>query len=222
MIAFIPCRSGSKSIPDKNIKPLGGKPLIVWSIEAALACGLEPWISSDSQEYLDIAQKHGAKTLLRPPHLAEDTTSTYEVLLHEIPRIEPQPKEVALFQPTSPFRKKENVEKAIKNFLEGNFDSVISVVRIPQRWHPDEALQIKDGQVKMASDTPVRERKTRRQDYTPSFVPSGSLYLLKTENLGKGSIYGDFVGIGEELETVNINSLEDWNKAEELAKTWQL
>ncbi len=222
MIAFIPCRSGSKSIPDKNIKLLGGIPLIVWSIQAAQACGLETWVSSDSEKYLEIARQHGAKTLLRPSHLASDTSTTYEVLLYEISRIEQKPKEIAIFQPTAPFRKKSNIEEAIRVLHDGNFDSVVSVVKVPDRWHPDEALHVSDGQVRMASGAPISQRKTRRQDYTPYFVPSGTLYLLKSENLEKGNLYGDKVCIAEEKETVNINSWDDWDRATEIAKTWEL
>jgi len=221
MIALITARSGSKSIPDKNIKLLGGKPLLVWSIETALACGLSPIVSSDSEKYLDIAKWYGAETMLRPEGVSQDNTSHFETLVHEVPRIVPYPTEIVLFQPTSPFRKEADVRKAIDLFHGEQFDSVIAGVRIPDKWHPDEALQVVDGKVRMASGVPVRHRKVRRQDYSPSFVPAGSIYIFRTRNLSEGSLYGDRVGVLEVDASVNINDREDWEKAEQLATVWK-
>ena len=223
MVCFIPARSGSRGITNKNIRFLGDKPLMAWSIETALACGLTPIVDSDSPEYLEVARAYGAETLLRPAELAKDDTPMLAVLQAEIPRIEPMPDVVVLLQPTTPFRSKEKLLEGIEKIKEG-YDSIVSVSRVTSP-HPDEMFVETNVGLRMASGVPIRKRITRRQDHRPAYVPTGSFYIFKTSNLlggsvfgDSGSIYGSRVGIVVEDETVNINSEEDWEKAEQLVK----
>lgn len=220
MIVLITARGGSKGIPDKNIKSLAGKPLLVWSIESALRCGLKPVVSSDSPSYLELAERHGATGLLRPENLAQDDTPHFDVLVHAFENLG-YPTEMALFQPTSPFRKDRDVQASIEKFFKEDYDSLIDVIPIPEEFHPDVALQLVDGRIQMASGVPVKHRIKRRQDHRPAYVPSGSLYLFKTKNLAEGSFYGNRVGIHEVERTVNINDQRDFDLAEEIAKTWK-
>src|SRR3990167_680229 len=121
-VCFIPARSGSKGVKDKNIRDLGGKPLLAWSIEFAKECGLTPVVSSDSLEYLKTAYHHGCNNnILRPKELAQDDTPMFDVLK------EAQLKSdiIVLLQPTTPFRDKDSLLKAIE--MMGDYDSVISV-----------------------------------------------------------------------------------------------
>src|SRR3990167_8236315 len=105
IIAFIPARSGSKGVPDKNIAEIGGKPLLVRAIESAQRAGIDRIIvSTDSEKYATIARQAGAEVLMRATSLAGDKTSMAEVLRAEIPRIDPQPEIVVLLKPTVPFR----------------------------------------------------------------------------------------------------------------------
>lgn len=242
-IAFIPCRSGSKSIKDKNIKELGGKPLIAWSIESAQQAGIEKIIvNSDSQNYLDIAKGYGAEVMLRSAELAQDKTSMFEVLRHEIPKIRPIPELVLLLQPTSPFRSKVHIKLAI-SMLSNNldkYDSLISVERVPEKYNPYAMILESSADKKMLfrkliglkenviswftgkkfigpslSGYPINQRMMRRQDLPQCWLPDGSIYLFKTRNLKEGSIYGKRNVLLLETEgTLNLNSLEDWERAE--------
>src|SRR3990170_965342 len=120
VLAVIPARGGSKSIPRKNIKPLGGKPLIGWTIDAALQSRMlsRVIVSTDDAEIAQAARECGAETpFLRPPELAQDDSSSISVVLHALQWLEEQehfsPDYVLLLQPTSPFRNAHDIRAAI-------------------------------------------------------------------------------------------------------------
>src|SRR3990167_2591796 len=143
ILVFIPARGGSKSIPNKNIKILGDKPLIAWSINSAFKAGLQRVIvNTDSEEIAKVAKEYGAEVQIRPKNLGKDTTSMFEVLRSEIPKIEPKPDLVLLLQPTSPFRKSVHIKTAISYLTENldKYDCLVSVNRIPNKYHPAEAI----------------------------------------------------------------------------------
>lgn len=238
MIVFIPARAGSKSITDKNTKELGGKPLVAWSIESALEAGIEKVIvNSDGEDILNIAKEAGATIMSRPASLAKDKTSMFELLKSEIAKITPLPDIVMLLQPTVPFRSKFQIRLAIQ-MLEANqeYDSVILVERIPEKYHPMLAIvqsttgnRVLFAKVKkwwggkkyegpILEGVPISQRVTRRQDHANAWVPTGSIYLFKTKNLGKGSFYGDRVMLVETEPSININDQKDWDEAEEWIK----
>ncbi len=243
---FIPARKNSKSIIDKNIKLLGNKPLLVWSIESAYKAGLEKIVvSTDSDEYAKIAYEAGAEVLKRPENLGKDTTSMFDLLKSEVFKIKPLPELVLLLQPTSPLRKSIHIKTAISYLTENldKYDSIISVNRIPSKYHPAEAIistQNGKGMIigklitlkdKIKSfftgikytrpslnGVPISQRLTRRQNYPDAWVPSGEIYLFRPENLKKGSIYGDNVLLLETEESININEPSDWELAENFIK----
>lgn len=240
VVCFIPARGQSKSIPKKNIKLLGGKPLVNYSIESAIKAGLEVIVNTDDQEIADVAMEAGARIMKRPISLAKDDTSMFDVLRSEIPKISFRSDMVILLQPTVPFRKVTHIKMAIellkKNWAE--YDSVITVERIPEKYHPMLAIlqtstgnQMIFGRMKnklrqwflgkkfegpTLSGMPISQRVTRRQDHPTAYVPTGSVYLFKTSNLKKGSIYGEKVLLIETESEVNINELNDFNEAERL------
>ncbi len=249
-MAFIPARGGSKSIPKKNIKLLGGKPLIAYSIESAIQTGLRTIVSTDSAEIADVARTHGAEVMMRPLSLAKDNTSMFEVLQKEISKISPKPELVLLLQPTSPFRGSVHLKHAISymmNSLE-NFDSLIAVEQVPGKYNPAQMIiGTKTGKGMVMgklprtprqalldwflgrpkytkpslSGVPIASRITRRQDFPEAWIPSGSFYIFKTSNLDTGSIYGDRVMLYESESTININEPEDWELAEQELKNKQ-
>lgn len=218
IISFIPARSGSKSVPDKNIKMLGGKPLIAWTIEKSLKLGLRTIVSSDSEEYLKIAKEYGAETLFRPKELAEDSTSMYEVLKNEIPKIESQI--VVLLSPTVPFRKINILKSAISYFTNSleEYDSLITVQRVPDEYNPAQVIINTPNGLRMADGKEIPNRLTRRQDYSPAYVTSQGIYIFKSSNLEKGSIYGNKTMLIECDRSVDINTINDFQKCEELLK----
>lgn len=208
IIAFIPARGGSKSIPRKNIKELGGKPLIVWTIESALQAGLRTVVSTDDTEIAAVATEHGAEVLMRPEELAQDETSMFNVLQSEIPKMDTDL--VLLLQPTTPFRDVEDIQQMIAEFSPDVHDSVIAVERVPEKFNP--AQVITNG--RMADGRHIRDRITRRQDFPPAFTPTGGAYLFKASNLAGGSLYGERVKLFETVSTININDMVDWEAAE--------
>ena len=230
-ITFIPARGGSKSIPKKNIKELGGKPLIFYTIEASQKCGLRTIVNTDSSEIGELVESIGVEVMMRPSNLAQDKTSMFEVLKSEIFKIEPLPDLVLLLQPTSPFRETIHIKTAIAYLTENldEYDSVISVEKVPEKYNPAQMIVSDNDQKRMVvgkikswfkkpklilSGIPISKRITRRQDFPETWLPTGSIYLFKTSNLKKGSIYGDKILLMETSGEININTQEDWDEAE--------
>ena len=216
--AFIPARGGSKSIPRKNLKGLGGKPLLAWSIESAFAAGIERVIvSTEDAEIAKVARQYGAEVLDRPIELAQDETSMFEVLKSEVPKIDPVPEIIVLLQPTSPFRERVHIVSAI-SLLSNNldeYDSLISAERVPEKWNPGHIIVSTPLGHRMANGSPISQRITRRQDHPEAWVPDGAIYAFKASNLEKGSLYGAKTLILETEGTLNVNSAEDWLSAEQ-------
>lgn len=222
IISFIPARGGSKGIPRKNIRPLGDKPLIAYSIEVSLACGLRTIVNTDDSEIANIAREYGAEVMEITPEEArergihQDESGMYQVLKSEIPRIDPLPELVLLLQPTSPFRNPEHIRMAIEKLILDidKYDSIVSVEHVPEKYNPAQVIIQTATGARMASGVPVAERIKRRQDFPEAYTPTGSIYLFKVSNLDKGSIYGERVTLLETEPTININDMSDWEAAE--------
>src|SRR3989344_6460854 len=114
ILAVIPARSGSKSVKDKNIRPLGGRPLMAWSIRTAKACKQidKVVVSTDSDKYAQLAKFYGAEVIMRPAELAQDDTPMIPVLQHAL-KINPA-ELLILLDPTSPFRAVSDIEKCLE------------------------------------------------------------------------------------------------------------
>lgn len=132
LLAVIPARGGSKRLPRKNLLPLGGKPLIRWSLEVARDSGVVDHlvVSSDDREILAEARAFGAIPLQRPEDLATDAATTSDVLLHALDWLGARgirPKQVMLLQPTSPLRTVEDILGAIALFEDKHANGIVSV-----------------------------------------------------------------------------------------------
>lgn len=194
-LAVVTARGGSKGLPGKNIKDLNGKPLIAWTIEqiknSKLIDGLV--ISTDSQEIAEVSESYGASVPeLRPAHLATDAASSMDVLEYTIKNEEEQGRTyeyVMLLEPTSPLRKKEDLDNIIK--LAGDNptrDGVISVGEV-QLEHPMIIKKVSEEGVIIPylSNVP---RAYQRQQYDEALFPYGVGYLIKTSVLKeKHTIY---------------------------------
>lgn len=216
MVAFIPARAGSKGIPNKNIVDLGGKPLIAWTIDCAQRAGVGRIIvSTDGEEIAKQARKFGAEVMMRPEELAGDKTTMYEAVASEVPKIEPAPEYVVLLQPTVPFRKKSHIGTAI-NLLAKNsedYDSLMTAEKLPTKYNPAQIIVSTPSGIRMANGAPISQRATHRQGFSNAWIPTGSIYVFKTKNLDKGSIYGDRVMVMETEEVINIDTPEDLEEA---------
>lgn len=135
ILALILARGGSKRLPGKNIRPLSGKPLLAWSIEAALACPAigRVVVSTDSQEIADVARSHGAQVpFLRPPALAADSSTSADAALHALDVLAAQGQEydaVMLLEPTSPLRARGDLA-GVADLLARRWDETDAVVTV--------------------------------------------------------------------------------------------
>lgn len=217
-LAVIPARGGSKGIPRKNLLEVGGKPLIVWTIEQALAVpGLVVAVSTDDGEIAAVAEAAGAWVIRRPAELAKDQTPTEPVVVHAISACEEEfgrPERVVLLQATSPVRLPGTIARALDQFDADGVDSLVGVVSNPPfLWSLDEAVAVPHWDW---------ENRRRRQDLTPDqlrYRETGSLYITRPdiyETLGNrmGGRIGLFVMA--EAEGVDIDTLHDVSLAETL------
>lgn len=188
VIAVIPARGGSKGLPGKNIRPLCGKPLIVWSIETALKSRFidEVAVSTDSQEIADIARKAGASVpFLRPAELATDNAPTIDAVEHVLNYFDTEKAQsfdyVVLLEPTSPLREDDDIDNMLLKLHEGVelFDSIVSLGEVGE--HP--AILKKLSGETIEPFCPELQMTTRRQDNQPAFFPYGVAYIVKTKSL---------------------------------------
>ncbi len=186
-LAIIPARGGSKGIPDKNIKPLGGKPLIAWTIEAALSARSVDRIivSTDSPEITMIAKNYGAEVPFRRPEaIARDDTPGIKPILHATYWLNDhegyQPDFVVCLQPTSPFRTADDIDQACDLARLKIADSVVSITLL---GHNPNWMQIMDGQGKLKDFTSGGTSVGSRQEMEPVYELNGAIYLIRTEIL---------------------------------------
>jgi len=226
ILGLIPARGGSKGIPKKNIKILGDKPLIAYTIEAAQKSKklMEIVVSSDSQEIADIASQYGASVpFLRPEEFAQDTTPMIDVLIHTLEFFKEKEKRefdaVCLLQPTTPFRKSEDIDGCIKLMEENDADSVITTIEMPHQFNPYWVYF--KGQDKYLHLSTEGQTTPRRQDLPIAYARAGSVYLTKSSTiLEKRSVYGNKI-LNYNIDTVghvNIDTLDDWVLAEKILK----
>ncbi len=186
-IAVIPARGGSKTVPGKNIRLIAGKPLLAWSVEAALASAQfsRVIVSTDDPQIADVARQVGADVpYLRPAALAQDDTSTVAVALHMLDWLEQNgdalPEWVMVLQPTSPLRTADDIRNAVEMTRSGGAPSVVSVTEaIP---HPYLAGQIRaDG---VLFGVPALELKdSRRQNFPDLYALNGAIYYNHSQTM---------------------------------------
>jgi len=223
VLAVIPARGGSKGVPRKNIRPVGGKPLIAYTIEPALAVKNRLHrliVSTDDAEIADVAMRYGAEApFLRPADLGGDRVPMVPVLQHAVRKIEEMDgihlDWVLLLQPTCPFRAPQDIQTALDLAEAGGCDSVISVVRVLAH-HPILMKKIEQDQLLPFM---IEEKEgTRRQDYTPAaYMRNGSIYLTRCDNLMENnSIWGQIIRpyIMPEERSVNVDSEMDMKLVE--------
>jgi CMP-N,N'-diacetyllegionaminic acid synthase len=181
-VAIIPARGGSRGIPRKNLVPVCGKPLLAWSIEHALgATAIDSvYVSSDCAEILAVAEAFGARPILRPAELSDDSATSESAWCHALDVIENTNGKVDVvvgIQATSPVRDANDLDAAIEQFHRESLDSLIAACEV----HDFFLWQIVDGTAQGVNHD-YRARR-RRQDIQPSFLENGSFYIFKPELL---------------------------------------
>lgn len=185
-LAIVPARAGSKRLPGKNLLPVGGKPLLQWTLEAARASrGLDTIVvTSDDPAVLDLARAQGVQALPRPATLATDEASTVDVILHVLQALaqqDLQPDTLCLLQPTSPLRTAADIDTALEFFLRAGRRPVLSVCEVD---HPTAWCGPIDASLSLRGFAARLQPNRRSQEYDREYRLNGALYIADT---------GDFV-----------------------------
>lgn len=217
-IAIITARGGSKRIPRKNIKDFMGKPILAYSIEAALKSGLfqTVMVSTDDEEIAGIAKKYGAEVpFFRSAETSGDHATTTDVIMEVLAEYEKRGQffDIACcMYPTAPFVTAQKLQSAMESLLESDADTLIPVVSFS--YPPQRDLVIREG--KLIFEHP-EFMNTRSQDLEPCYHDVGQFYLLRTKkfkenrNLMKGHILPFII---PETEVQDIDNQTDWEIAE--------
>ena len=214
IVALIPLRGGSKSIPRKNIKLLAGKPLAYFALKAAADSKYidEIWVSTEDKKIKDVVLGLGlgVKIIDRPEELAKDDSSTESVMLHFAKEI---PFDILVtLQATSPFTTSKDLDSALKEFTKKDFDSMVSGVPTKRFfWTPEGRPLNYDP-----------KKRPRRQDFTGSVMENGAFYITRREILEKtSSRLGGKIGVFQMLENsaLEIDEPDDWKKAEKVLES---
>ena len=218
ILALIPARGGSKGVPRKNIYPLCGKPLIAYTIEAALQSGCcdSVVVSTDDAEIAAVARQYGADVpFMRPESLSLDNTKTIDVEQHALRMLEEQGRVydwIILLQPTSPLRDAQDIQNAIRTMAQTGCASLASVS--PVQDHPmlirtvDKQLRLRKL-LDMSSDV-------RRQDFPQYYRVNGAIYINTAQDIyaGVSQNDNDFAYVMTPEHSVDIDSHIDFAIAE--------
>jgi CMP-N-acetylneuraminic acid synthetase len=221
MIAIIPARGGSKGLPGKNIKLLNGKPLIAYTIEAALKSDYTSHVivTTDSKEIADIAKEYGAEVpFIRPGELSDDTSSAVDVYLHTTNFMKNKEVKVEKFivlLPTAPMRTNMHINEAVELFKSSGAKTLISVKEadIPVTWYLSRADNNRLKNAGFGEGNAINNRQLN-QKY---FVPNGAIYILDYNLLAKERTYYCDNTVAYEMnaeDSIDIDTLFDFKLAE--------
>ncbi len=219
-IAIIPARGGSKRLPQKNVLPLAGLPLLVHSIRYALANSEiidTVYVSTDDVAIKEIAIANGAQVIDRPKDISGDLEPTVSALKHVLQSIDGEVENVVLLQPTNPLRPESLIKEAFERYCEGNYNSLFTVTRNHQKF----------GKIIDNTFQPYNYKLGQRsQDLEPLFYENGLLYITKASLILPIDSARDYSKIISEnafpfevnhiFATVDIDTLEDFEYAEYL------
>ena len=182
VLGIIPARGGSKGLPGKNILETNGKPLISWTIQQANRSQYidKVIVSTDDEKIAEIGKKEGADIpFIRPANLATDTAKTIDVVEHVISALSKNGENydvIVLLEPTSPLRKKNDIDSAIEALEKGGqFDGTVTLGKF--KTHPDLAKTVEGNCV---IDSPLNVNQSRRQDLKELYFPFGVAYVVRT------------------------------------------
>lgn len=218
ILALVPARGGSKRLSGKNILPLGGKPLIAWSIDVArdIPQICDALVSTDDPAIANVARQAGALVpWMRPAQLATDTATSLEVALHALDWYENEYGKVdglLLLQPTSPFRRRSTVLKGIE-FFAMRRRPVVSVS--PAKSHPMWCYRIEGDAMRPFVESGAA---VRSQDLPPAYVANGAFYLIAPQDLRALQSFHDDdtlpLVMDDPVEAIDIDTEWDWKMAE--------
>lgn len=215
MVAIIPARGGSKGLPGKNIKLLNGKPLIAYTIEAALKSDYidRVIVTTDSDDIAEVAKKYGANVpFRRPDELASDSASAIDVYLHAVEFImNEENKNIDKFMvllPTAPLRTSVHIDKAIEFFQKTNATTLISVkeAETPVTWYMNKDLNERISNAGFG----VGNALTNRQLNSKYYIPNGAIYILDYGLLKNNRTYYCNNTVGFEMSAEESIDIDTW------------
>lgn len=218
---LIAARSGSKSIPDKNIKILGNQPLISYRIQSALNTlnSKDVWVSTDSEKYAQIAKEYGAEIpFLRPDYLASDDASSVDVVIHAMDYAFSHGKKydfIGLLEPTSPFVQSSDLDKAIE--LLGNKENATAIVATVESRPNRIFIQKEGAYLSELAENLKMYKKLGRQSFGKEITPSGGFYISKWEAFFESkSFYTErtLSYLVDDISGLEIDEPLDWQFAE--------
>lgn len=222
--ALIPARGGSKRLPRKNVKILGDKPLIAWTIEAAKASKYidQIVVTTDDEEIKQISEKYGAEVpFMRPEYLSNDTASSFDVVKHAIEQLGIEDKNhlIVLLQPTSPLRTALDIDKSLEFFKTNDADGVVSVAECEHSPLWSNSLPENFSMKNFIRPELVGKRS---QDLPKYYRLNGSIYIYPAQKLLKANkIFYNAKVFGFEMSqksSVDIDSKLDFLVAEAIIK----
>ena len=226
ILCLIPARSGSKGIPNKNIKNFKGKPLLAWSIQQALdsTYDMRIVVSTDSLEYASIARKYGAETpFIRPNNISQDLSNDYEFINHALSWLEKyehyKPDIILQLRPTQPCRKVRDIDKCLDLFIQNynEYDSLRTVVEYEKS--PYKMYKIKDKNlIPLYTElNGICEPFNQcRQILPKTYLHNGYIDIIKVKIIKDGKISGEkiYPFVMDKTDTIDIDTMKDWDKAE--------
>ena len=226
MVAVIPARGGSKGLPGKNLKKLCGKPLIAYTIEAALSAKKihRVIVSTDSEEIAETAKKHGAEVpFLRPEYLASDSASAVDVYIHfaeyMLKNCNEDVSKFVVLLPTAPLRNEKNIDEAIDLAKGRKVSTVISMVEAdtPVSWY---YIENNRGYIENAGFDTINAVNNRQLN-PKYYIPNGAIYILDYNLLkNKRTYYDDntLAYIMDKESSIDIDTVWDFEIAEYIMK----
>lgn len=211
--ALIPARGGSKGLPRKNVLDLKGKPLIAWTIEAALdaTCITRTLLSSDDEEIMQIAEEYGCEVAFRrPAHLASDISSSLDVVLHLFDTLG-APDYLVLLQPTSPLRSALHIDEAFEQMQAAGASSCVSICSALTSPYLTVG---QDGQGRLHKLLPPPSNAARRQDLPNAFELNGAIYIVRPQDLQRDRAFvtkETFGYIMPQSISRDIDTMNDFN-----------
>lgn len=231
VLGVVTARGGSKGLPGKNLRPLGGSPLIGHTIGTARASrAFDRLILSTEDEAIAAAgRSFGCEVpFFRPDELARDETPHLPVLQHAVNWLRDneryEPDAVMILQPTSPLRRVTDIQESIALLERSRADSVVSVSEVPAHHNPMRTLRVDaDGFATLfVTGEPVRRRVNRRQDMPTAWTMNGAIYLFRPYVLDaqEPSLYGERTAayVMPHEFGLSIDSLDDWNDVEKILR----
>lgn len=224
-LVILPARSGSKGLKDKNIRLLGGKPLLAWTADALKAADIDDYLavlSTDSELYAEIGRQAGLLVpFLRPSFLSSDTATSQQVIEHAVGWFDSEygglPLQVMLLQPTSPFRSAAIIRQAVCMLAQQQADAVIGCKEI----HRDLTTLFRCENGFLTPLDASRPTQTSRQQSKPLLTPNGAMYLVKTQCLLEGQSFFPAKTLAlpmNAIQSLDIDTEEEWAMAEAFIK----